>query len=88
VQNHTHHAARGLGVTVRDGDRGFLVQAEQHLWPLIAEVIDDAVVEAPVARAGVEREIRNVERAQHRGDRIASPDFRGRRNPDWAFTHL
>ena len=60
---------------MRDRHRGFLVQAEQHLRPLVAEVIDDAVVQPAVARAGIEREIGNVERAQHRRDAVAAPVF-------------
>ena len=86
MQHHAHHAARRLGVTVRDGDRRLLVQAKQHLRPLVSEVIHDAVVEPAVARAGIEREIRDVERAQHRGDRVA-PQFGGRVYSDGAFTH-
>ena len=44
------------------------MQAQQHLRALVAEIVDDAVVQAAIARAGIEREVRNVERAQHRGD--------------------
>jgi hypothetical protein len=57
MQHHAHHAARGLGVAVRDRDRRLLVQAEQHLRLRVAEVVDDAVVQAAVARAGVQREV-------------------------------
>ena len=34
-----HRLAGDFGIAMRDGDRAFLVQAEQHLRPLIAEVI-------------------------------------------------
>src|SRR6185369_16643094 len=39
------------------------------------EVVDDAVVQAAVARSRIEREVRDVERAQHRGDRFAAPEL-------------
>ena len=66
---------RGSRVAVRDGHRGFLVQAEEHLRPVVAEIVDDAVVQPAVARAGIEREVRDVERAQHGCDRVASPEL-------------
>ena len=49
---------------MRDRDRAFLMQAEQHLRPLIAEIIDEAVVQPAIAGAGIERDIGNVGRAQ------------------------
>ena len=61
-----------LGIAVGDGDRGFLVQAEQHLRLRIAEIIDDAVVQAAIARARRERDIGNVERAQRVGDDVTA----------------
>ncbi len=67
-----HRAARDLGVAVRDRDGGFLVQAQQHLRPLVAEVIDQRIVQAAVARARIERDIVDVECAQGFGDRVAS----------------
>ena len=67
-----HRLAGDFGVAVRDGDRALLVQAEQHLRPRIAEVIDQAVVQAAVAGAGVERDVGNVERAQRLGGDVAA----------------
>ena len=67
-----HRLAGDLGVAVRDRDRAFLVQAEQHLRLLVAEIIDDAVVQAAIAGAGIERDIGNVERAQRVGDDVAA----------------
>ena len=67
-----HRLAGDLGVAMRDRDRGLFVQAEQHLRLLVAEEVDDEVVQAPVARAGIERDIRNIERAQRLGDDVAA----------------
>ena len=67
-----HRLAGDLGVAVRDRDRGLLVQAEQHLRLLVAEEVDDAVVQPAVARAGIERDVGNVERAQRLGDDVAA----------------
>ncbi len=61
-----HRLAGDLGIAVGDGDGGFLVQAEQHLRLRIAEIVDDAVVQAAIARAGRERDIGDVERAAAR----------------------
>ena len=75
MHHRPHHPAGRLGVALRDRHGGFLVQAQQHLRARIAEVVDDAVVQAAVARAGVEREVGDIEGAQHRGDRVAAPDL-------------
>ena len=72
VHDRRHRLAGDLGIAVRDRDRGFLVQAEQHLRLLVAEIVDDAVVQAAIAGAGIERDIGNVERAQHVGDDVAA----------------
>jgi hypothetical protein len=55
----------------RDGD--VLVQAQQHLRLGIAEVIDQAVVQPAIGRAGIERDVAQPERAQHVGHGIAAP---------------
>ena len=67
-----HRLAGDLGVAVRDGDRAFLVQAEQHLRPLIAEIIDQTVVQTAIAGARIERDIGDVERAQRVGHHVAA----------------
>ena len=67
-----HRLAGDLGVALRDRDRRFLVQTEQHLWLLVAEIVHQAVVQAAVAGARIERDIRNVEGAQRIGDHIAA----------------
>ena len=72
VHRGAHRLAGDLGVAVRDRDRGFLVQAEDHLRLLVAEEVDDGVVQAAIARARIERDIRNVERTQRLGDDVAA----------------
>ena len=67
-----HRLAGDFGVAMRDGDRAFLVQAEQHLWPLVAEVVHQAVVQAAIAGARIERDIGDVERAQRIGHHVAA----------------
>ena len=67
-----HRLAGDLGVTVGDGDRALLVQAEQHLRRLVAEEVHDRVVQAAVAGAGIERDVGNLERAQGVGDHVAA----------------
>ena len=67
-----HRLAGDLGIAVRDGDRAFFVQAEQHLRPLVAEVIHQAVVQAAIAGAGIERDIGDIERAQRIGHHVAA----------------
>ena len=49
---------------MRDRDRGFLVQAQKHLRPFVAEIIDERVMQAAIARARIERDVRDIERAQ------------------------
>ena len=60
-------------VAVRERDRAFLVDAEQKLRPRIAEVVDEAVVQAAEARPGRERDVWNFERAQELRDGVAAP---------------
>jgi hypothetical protein len=76
VQYAGHRLASCLGVTVRDRDRVILVQAYDDARSLVAEMIDQAVVQSAIARAGVEADIGDAEPAQHlRGDVAAPGDF-------------
>ena len=50
-----------------------LVETDDDLRPLVSQVLDQAVVQAAVARAGVEGDVRDLERAQHLGDGVAHP---------------
>ncbi|MNC87418.1 hypothetical protein D3C83_31450 [compost metagenome] len=60
---------------MRDGDGILVVDGQQHLWRAVAEVIDDAVVQPAVARAGIQRDVRHVELAQHGGKNVAAPEL-------------
>ncbi len=75
-----HGLAGDLGVAMRDSPRGFLVQAQQHLRPLIAEIVDQTVVQAAIARTGIERDI-GMSSA-----RSASATRRCRKQPRWRRT--
>ena len=44
-----------------------------HLRLLIAEPVDEAVMQAAIACAGIERDIGNVERAHHVSGNVAAP---------------
>jgi len=76
VQHAGHRLAGGLGIAMRDRHRMILVQAEQNTRPLVAEVVDDAVVQPAVARAGVEADIGNAKAAQHLCGDVATPGDR------------
>ena len=73
VEDHRHRAPGDLRVAVGDGDRRLLVEREQHRGVAVAQVVDQAVVEAAVARPRVEGDPAQVEAAQQRGDGIAAP---------------
>ncbi len=72
MQDDAHHPARDLGEALRDRNRAFLVQAQQHLRPLVAEDVHEAVVQAAIARPGIERQVRYAERANRQRDRVAA----------------
>ncbi len=59
VHHRAHHPVGGLGVALRDRHRRLLVQAEQHLRPRVAEVVDEAVVQSAVARPRIQSEVRD-----------------------------
>ena len=67
-----HRATGHLGVAVRDGDGRLLVQAEQELRPLVAEIVDEEVVQSAEARAGIDGDVGDIERTQRLGDRVAA----------------
>jgi len=71
-----HRLARRLGVALRDRDRMILVHAQDHARTLVAQMVDDGIVQTAVACAGVEAHIGELEPAQHlRGDVAAPPQF-------------
>ena len=73
MQRHRHRPFGHLGVAVRDRDRVLLVQADEHFRVTIAEIVDEAVVQAAIARSGHQRDVAQVEPPQHLGDRVRAP---------------
>ena len=73
VQRDGERLARDARIAVRERDRALLVHAQQELRPRVAEMVDEAVVQAAEARAGRQRDVGNLERAQKLRDRIAAP---------------
>ena len=72
MHNDRQRAAGDLRIALRDCDRVLFVQAEQHLRGGIAEEIDEAVVQTTIARAGIERDVRDAERAERCRDDVAT----------------
>ena len=72
MENDSQRPLCDLGITVRKRHRMLFMQAKQHLRLLIAEVVDDAVMQAAEAGARVERNEGKVQRPQHVGDDIAA----------------
>src|SRR5271167_1644697 len=83
MDDREHWPARDLGPAVGQGYRTLLVQAQQHARTPVAEIIDEAVMQAAIARSRVERDIGYVEFADRRGDRVAAPNLVGRRAGQW-----
>jgi len=73
VQHAAHGLAGRLGVAVRDRDRVVLVQAQEDAGLLVAEMIDDAVVQPAIARARIEADVADAAAAQHLRRDIAAP---------------
>ena len=69
-----HGLAGDLGVALRDGDGVLLVQAQQHLGVFVAQIIHDAVMQAPVARARIQGDRGDVEGLQGLRDAVAAED--------------
>ena len=72
MQRDAQRLAGDLGVAMGYRDRLRLVQRQEQLRGGIAEKIDDAVVQTAKARAGIDREIGDVQAAQQRRDQIAA----------------
>ncbi len=60
-----------LRVAMRDSHGLRFVQRQQQLRAAIAEQIDDTVMQAAEARAGIDREIGNFQPSQQYGEQIA-----------------
>ena len=67
-----HHLVGDFGIALRDMDRMFFMQAEQHFRAFVTQIIDDGIMQAAIARAGIERDIGQIERAQRLGDDVAA----------------
>ena len=76
VHRHGERAPGHLGVAVRERHRVLLVQADEHLRVPVAVVVDQAVVQPAIARAGNQRHVRQAEAAQQAGERVAAPSGR------------
>ncbi len=72
VQDDDHRLAGRLGVAVRDLHRDFLVVAEHHRRFVVA-VVDQRVVQAAEARAGIERDVGEVVPLDHVDDDVGLP---------------
>ena len=59
MHDHSHRTARYFCVTLRNRDRMLFVQAQQHLRRSVAEKVDEAVVQAAIARSWIQRDIGN-----------------------------
>ena len=69
-----HHFVGDLGVAVCNRHRGFFMHAQHHLRCAVAEQVDDAIVQAAIACARHQRDIRHTQFAQHQGDGVAAPE--------------
>ncbi len=73
VDGDGHRLVGDPGVAVGDGDGMFLVQANQHLRVVVAEIVDDGIVEAAIAGAGHQGHVLEVTLARHLGDGVGDP---------------
>ena len=73
VQHDRHCPIRRFGIAMRNCQRVILMQAQQQLRVAVTEIVDQAVVKATKAGAGIERDVFDSEAAQHLGRDIAAP---------------
>ena len=85
MHDHAHRLVGDLGVTVGDRDRHLLVEAEQHGRVLVAEVVDQAVVQAGEARSRVLHDVSDAEPSQHFGGDIADVPELGIAGDAWSL---
>ena len=76
VQHHRHRPTGHPRVPVRERDRVLFVQTEQDPGVDVAEMIDEAVVQAAKAGTRRERDVLELERAQEFRQRIAAEALR------------
>jgi len=72
VQDHHHRLAARFGIAMRDLHRDFLVVADHHRR-LVVAVVDQRVVQAAKARAGIESDVREVVTLDHVDDDVGLP---------------
>jgi hypothetical protein len=84
VNDRHHGAARHLGPSMCDPDGMLLMQAKEHLWRAVAQVIDEAVMQSAITCARVQRHERDVQGAHDIGRDIAAP-APGPRGGNWNF---
>ena len=68
-----HRLVRGFRIAVRNAHRMVFMQAQQHARIGIAEMVDDGIVQAAIAGAGVEAHIFKPEPAQHLRRHVRAP---------------
>src|SRR5579875_1740961 len=73
VDDREHRLAGDLRIPLCDRDRMLLMQTQEHLGVLVAEIVDDTVVQPAVACTRDERRVPKIELTQDGGDRIAAP---------------
>jgi hypothetical protein len=72
VAEHGHRLAFDLEVAVRHRHRRLFVQAGEELRHRVVAVVDDRLVDAAEARAGIRRHVLEVQRAQHVDHEVAA----------------
>ena len=75
VHHRAHHGAADFGIALCQRDGHLLVQAQQHLRMFVAQVIDQAVVQAAVTRPRIQGQIGQSQTSQALGNRVTSPDI-------------
>ena len=74
VQHRRQHLPGDLGVAMSNRHRMLFMQHDEHLRLLIAQVVDQAVMQAAKTGTGVEQHIGDGQLAQQVGDDIAAPN--------------
>ncbi len=73
VQRYGHRFLGDFAIAVGDRHGVLLVQADNHLRIAVAEIVDDAVVKTPVARARHQGDVFQVDPAGDFSDHVATP---------------
>ena len=73
VNDSRHRLIGRLRIAVRNANRMVFMQAQQHAGIAVAQMVDDGIVEAAIARAGVEAYVFEAEAAQHLRENVRAP---------------